>query len=420
MENQGELLSKYSAEYDFTTTLNAMAESRSRAFILLDFSTIVQTHTVVRKQLKGRVQLAYSTRYNANPKLLQLLASLGVAFKVATKHDLQLVKGTTQSGTTPTATIFDDFDVAGKPTPFYRSLLMDTTCTALAEFLPSIVVDGASELERIYLELDRVSSRRQQKMPRLECILKLDDIPQNEWEMTLCNLQQHAARLSCTCVGFAAENDINDTQFMGALSDLIQLSKKKNVVPSPQVHLCCGSMPSMATANNNRDNGSALHLVASLCQHCSMVSLDVSSTLVSNAAALCARIIGVKDKGALGTHYYIDDGCYGSLSNYSKHPVPLRQQGHFPSEVESVTAIILGEDGEQQTTTSVQATNKNLATVFGETCDGLDKICSNIHLPPLSRDDWLVFTDLGFCNEGTGFNGFSPPDVACCVLGDFA
>ena len=49
--------------------------------------------------------------------------------------------------------------------------------------------------------------------------------------------------------------------------------------------------------------------------------------------------------------------------------------------------------------------------------DGLDKVCSRVALPRLSRDDWLVFTDLGFCNEGTCFNGFSPPDIACCVLG---
>lgn len=49
--------------------------------------------------------------------------------------------------------------------------------------------------------------------------------------------------------------------------------------------------------------------------------------------------------------------------------------------------------------------------------DGLDKVCSDIVLPKLSRDDWLVFVDLGFCNVGTCFNGFAPPDIACCALG---
>ena len=143
------------------------------------------------------------------------------------------------------------------------------------------------------------------------------------------------------------------------------------------------------------------------------MSLDVSSALVSNAAALCARIIGVKDKGDLGVYYYIDDGCYGSLSNYSRHPIPLRQSNKSSSHYDATHS----NGSERVGQTSAERSGEQLATVFGETCDGLDKICSNVHLPLLSRDDWLVFTDLGFCNEGTGFNGFSPPDVACCVIG---
>ena len=58
------------------------------------------------------------------------------------------------------------------------------------------------------------------------------------------------------------------------------------------------------------------------------------------------------------------------------------------------------------------------ATVWVPTCDGLDKVCDDIVLPAvLSRDDWLVFPDLGFVHVGTSFNGFAPPDIACCILG---
>lgn len=48
-----------------------------------------------------------------------------------------------------------------------------------------------------------------------------------------------------------------------------------------------------------------------------------------------------------------------------------------------------------------------------------DKVCSDVTLPLLSRDDWLVFTDLSPNLTGTCFNGFSAPDVAYCVLGDY-
>ena len=67
------------------------------------------------------------------------------------------------------------------------------------------------------------------------------------------------------------------------------------------------------------------------------------------------------------------------------------------------------------------------STVWGPTCDGLDKVCESVLLPDdLSARDWLVFSNLG-CGGfggglglGTAFNGFDPPDVAYCVLGYFS
>ncbi|OEU18440.1 Orn/DAP/Arg decarboxylase 2 [Fragilariopsis cylindrus CCMP1102] len=127
---------------------------------------------------------------------------------------------------------------------------------------------------------------------------------------------------------------------------------------------------------------------------------------MANAAALCTRIIGVKNNDELSQQQlYIDDGFYGSLSNYPSGGTPLPLKGQSLVRSFSATSKLLSEEALVNT------------TVWGPTCDGLDKVCSNITLPRLSRDDWLVFPDLGFCNEGTHFNGFSPPDIACCILG---
>ena len=61
-----------------------------------------------------------------------------------------------------------------------------------------------------------------------------------------------------------------------------------------------------------------------------------------------------------------------------------------------------------------------LSTVWGPTCDGLDRVCSDIPLPILERDDWLVFPNLRSAGGlTTAFNGFDPPDTAYCVLGYF-
>jgi diaminopimelate decarboxylase len=135
-----------------------------------------------------------------------------------------------------------------------------------------------------------------------------------------------------------------------------------------------------------------------------LITLDVSHLLVENAGATCARIIGVRQSEAGKIHYYIDDGCYGSLSNHSKNNVPLP----LKAGSDSSTSVDSDDDDSQEL----------IATVWGPTCDGLDKVCVG-KLPKLCRDDWLVFGNTGFCDVGTAFNGFSPPDVVHCVLGGF-
>jgi len=140
--------------------------------------------------------------------------------------------------------------------------------------------------------------------------------------------------------------------------------------------------------------------------HVSEVTVDATKALVSPCGALCTRIIGVREhtgmseEASLGMrHYYIDDGCYGSLCNQSgeaKIPLPL---------------LALNTDN----------TTKDmcLSTVWGPTCDGLDKVCHDLYLPQLQRDDWLVFPNIGAgSNEGMGtaFNGFDPPDTVYCAL----
>jgi Diaminopimelate decarboxylase len=212
---------------------------------------------------------------------------------------------------------------------------------------------------------------------------------------------------------------------------------------------------------------------------CSVVfTADVSDHLVQRAGALCCRIIGVKDGKAVANenpqdnsgnvsmtkHFYIDDGCYGSLGSTKcgientcpnscsssssndetpttidegnmtkKHfPVPL-YGGNFAPQAASrlilhkkpLPIISHSSDSAHQ---GGAPNNLVQSTVWGPTCDGLDKVCDKVMLPTdlKANRDWLVFSNLG-CGGfggglglGTAFNGFDPPDVAYCVLGYFA
>jgi len=368
--------------------------------------------------------MVYSVRHNANVKLLQLFSRLGVALRIASKYDLQLVQQSCtdaeeddddqQHGNNRKnkAILWDDYSILAKPNSFYRSLILETTMTTTtptptAPSKPSgtipLAVDGANEMNRIYIQLQAMSARRNQTLPRLRVVLKLDEIHAHDWKNTLVELHKGAMEQEHEVVGFALELLGEDKVRLEALSELIEFGKMREVFPCPQVHL---ANPSNAV-EIDRD---VTEWLESHWKLCNGITIDVSRLLVANAAALCARIIGVKQNDASRIHYYIDDGCYGSLSNYSKDGIPLPLKNRKGEPLNSTSSSTPTSGNEQQAL---------LATVWGPTCDGLDKVCSDIVLPQLSRDDWLVFTDLGFCHEGTCFNGFSPPDSACCVLGGY-
>jgi ornithine decarboxylase len=59
------------------------------------------------------------------------------------------------------------------------------------------------------------------------------------------------------------------------------------------------------------------------------------------------------------------------------------------------------------------------STVFGPTCDGLDKIHEQTALPELAVGDWLVFPHMGAytVSAGSNFNGFSCADVKTFYVG---
>lgn len=196
---------------------------------------------------------------------------------------------------------------------------------------------------------------------------------------------------------------------------------------------------------------------------CSVIfTADVSDHLVARAGALCTRIIGVKNgkepsqdevdpaSGAISKHYYIDDGCYGSLGSSKcssentcspnlqecdeqnappvKEHLPLPLYGGRLSRKASHLSLTSRKKIDPISNSIVGKCRNVKSTVWGPTCDGLDKVCDNVMLPDdlQANRDWFVFSNLG-CGGfggglglGTAFNGFDPPDVSYCVLGYFA
>lgn len=430
------LLSVLPADYNFQRAITEMARSRSRVFWLLDLAAITHAYVNTRKLFKGKVQLAYRLHHNPSPKLVTVLQRLGVALQVATPYEIDVCRQLRRQHLPNTSvTLLDDPNIISKPNSFYRRLVLTRPTPpqgAAPTPTPPITVNGPKELIRLTAALANIASRRNHALPSLNFILQLNASDSLDgWKALFDTTQKSlvdalpADNTSHSLVGIAlrvpdsSSSKVSlETFFQNILS----------FMEYTQTHI---------PANNGPTSKLQLHLTnptplldpvlvrwlttPKLLNNCPNIILDVSHLLVANASALCTRIIGVKQTEPGKINYYIDDGCYGSLANVSsadcssceESPPPKQPQRH-PLPLQSMHTT---------PTSPVKDAGFDevlLATVWGPTCDGLDKVCSDIQLPRLGRDDWLVFGDIGFCHVGTAFNGFEPPDIAYCVLGQAA
>lgn len=134
-----------------------------------------------------------------------------------------------------------------------------------------------------------------------------------------------------------------------------------------------------------------------------------------------------------GAMYYIDDGCYGSLSGALLRGVPLQPvalscDGRSPWDA-TVARDGAASGGRRQETQAGDSTSAGTGrqahadrvpcTVWGPTCDGLDCVARLTPLPTRLQPgrDWLFFPERGMRStaDATGFNGLAPLSVFYCV-----
>lgn len=95
-----------------------------------------------------------------------------------------------------------------------------------------------------------------------------------------------------------------------------------------------------------------------------------------------------KEKEQAKFLYYVNDGLYGSFNCL-----------YFDHAQISIRPIM---------TSSNSSKEKHLCTIFGPTCDSLDKIAEKIYLPELEIGDWIYVPNFGAYTvaAGSSFNGF--------------
>lgn len=122
---------------------------------------------------------------------------------------------------------------------------------------------------------------------------------------------------------------------------------------------------------------------------------------VSSAFTLATNIIARRDiedpaTKALSYMLYINDGVYGNFSNIMfDHAHPVAQM--LTGEDRNVGGFVEAEDCVEY-------------SIWGPTCDSIDKITDSIFLPGiLDVGDWLYFENMGAYTKcsATRFNGFT-------------
>ena len=466
--------------YDWNRAISEMARARGRAFLLVDLAAVVrqlwawkrthyyQHHAPPQKDNdahddqqtpKDRLLFLYSVQ--ANTKLVPVVSHV-LGLVTTTKWDVQHLSSTgggssataATAATANSARLYDNAAVTGKPDGYLREwiqlvLRQDGSSSNSSNNVVVVAVDGPDEVERTQKSVQRIWARRRQHGADQAAVIVVNYILRlggdddcNTWEAlvqaTAQRLQQQQQQVTTTSttgpgkiVGISVDfsgvvlserqrsvHDLLDK--MAAMADNPNSStveQQRRAVVAPRLRID-------VTGVDNPSDPQLLEWWNYLLEERSdvaQVTVDATKALVSPTGALCTRITGVRRTFASSHddqippsphyHYYIDDGCYGSLYQQSNDlcPLPLFSNDQRQDDDDG------GDDNATSTTTFV-------STVWGPTCDGLDRVCQDIVLPRLRRDDWLVFPNVG-CghNEGLGtaFNGFDPPDTAYCVLGIF-
>ena len=112
-----------------------------------------------------------------------------------------------------------------------------------------------------------------------------------------------------------------------------------------------------------------------------------------SSCSLTVTVIGKRcfiDGGMKKFEYYINDGVHGSFATAISH-----------NFLQCLPVLLHPETSSQE---------KYSTTLWGQTCDSIDKICDT-SLPELVIGDKLYFEDMGgyTVSRVSTFNGFTPP-----------
>ncbi|KAL8171360.1 hypothetical protein V2J09_023164 [Rumex salicifolius] len=360
----------------------------SEPFLVLDIGTLVRLMNRWARAFES-IRPYYAVKCNPDPTLISVLAALGANFDCATKFEMELVLSL---GVSPNRIVFANPCKMDSHILYAKSVGVNLT-----------TYDSTYEVEKI---------RRLHPKCGLLLRIKVGDdgakIPLGSkygalaFEVDTLLQAAKSARLTVLGVSFhvgSGSNNPGDYEGAIALAKSTFDAAARLGLPDFEILDIGGgftSGPPFEAAAKAVNSAIKLHFKD---EPSLTVIAEPGRYFAETAVTLAANVIGKRVRDTL-KQYWIGDGVYGTLScilwdDAKVNPIPFAP---------------VSSPGNP----TCKGKRRYPSTVFGPTCDALDKVLDDYGLPDLEVGDWLVFNNMGAYTtaSGSNFNGFMMSDIS--------
>jgi ornithine decarboxylase len=367
--------------------LQTAARRYGTPVVVIDHAVIRRNYAMFRRHLP-KVQAYYAVKANPAPEIVRTLYKAGASFDVASMPEFLLVHENIkrQPAKQRQDFIWDKIIYANPIKP-------KETLEELDQYKPLITYDNLEELRKIKRYAPRAGLVLRLRVPNTGSMVELSSkfgcdtgeavdliLAAFETGMVVEGLSFHVGS-QCT----------NFDNFVQALN-IAAAVRKEALTRGHEIKILDigGGFPVPYNADVKPFRELAKKINAEIDRLFTKdieILAEPGRFLVATAATAIARIIG-KAKRDGKTCYYIDDSVYHTYSGIVFDHCQYR--------------VKAPKGGERE-----------ICTVFGQTCDGMDTIAQSEELPNLEIDDLVYSEDIGAYSNAsaTWFNGFAPAKV---------
>jgi ornithine decarboxylase len=367
--------------------LLAVARKHGTPVVVIDHEVIRRNFANFRRHLP-RVQAYYAVKANPAPEIVRTLYKAGASFDVASLPEFLLVHQNIER-----LPAKERQDFIWDKIIYANPIKPKETLQALDQYKPLLTYDNLEELRKIRRYAPHAGLVLRLRVPNTGSMVELSSkFGCDSGEAVDLIVEAFRAGLVVEGLSFHVGSQCtNFDNFVQALN-IAAAVRQEALARGHEIKILDigGGFPVPYDAHVKPLRPLARKINAEIGRLFSKdmeILAEPGRYLVATAATAIARIIGKTFRDGK-TCYYIDDSVYHTYSGIVFDHCQYR-----------LKAFKTGE--------------KELSTVFGQTCDGMDIIAQSEELPKLEIDDLLYSEDIGAYSNAsaTWFNGFAPAQV---------